>query len=152
MCFPSGPNLIAVNVLCGGNYAFNPISNDCSLSLNHQACLGNQFTCNNVGDMGPWPLNPNIYYICMAASNGVRVLFPTLFRCVVGQVFRGGQCSVPNGIDGNVVDCEHAGLFYDPYDCTSYYHCDALLRSQHITCPTGTYFNQMTLGCIRGTC
>jgi len=152
MCFPSGPAMIAVNILCGGNYAFNPITNDCSLNLNNPVCQGNQFTCNNVGDMGPWPLNPNIYYICMAENGPNRVLFPTLFRCQVGHIFRGGQCGPPNGIDGNVFDCQRAGLFPDPYDCHAYFHCDGLLRSQHIICPTGTYFNQLTFGCIRGTC
>jgi hypothetical protein len=153
MCFPSGPNLIAVNVLCGGNYAFNPVTNDCSLNLNNPVCRGNQFTCNNVGDMGAWPLNPNIYYICMAQTNAVRVLFPTLYRCPVGQVFRGGSCVVSNGVEGpGGFVCTRAGLFPDPYNCRAYFHCNGLLRSEHITCPSGTYFNRYTLGCIRGTC
>lgn len=152
MCFPSGPTLIAVNVLCGGNYAFNPITNDCSLTMNSPVCQRPPFTCNNVGDMGAWPLNPNIYYICMAANNAVRIMFPTLFRCPVGLIFRAGQCAPPNGIDGNLFNCQKAGLFPDPFDCHAYFHCDGLLRSQHINCPTGTYFNQITLGCIRGIC
>jgi Chitin binding Peritrophin-A domain len=152
MCFQSGMNLINVNVLCGGNYAYNPITNDCSLTLNHPICRGNQFTCNNVGDMGPWPLNPNIYYICMVASGPTRSFFPTIFRCPLGQTFQGGQCAEGNGIGGNVFDCQRAGLFPDPYDCHAYFHCDGLLRSQRIVCPVGTYFNQFTLGCIRGSC
>jgi len=155
MCFPSGPNMISVNVLCGGNFAFNPITNDCSLDMTSPVCRGSQFTCNNVGDMGPWPLNPNIYYMCMASGNGggtIRVLFPTLFRCPIGEVFRGGQCGLPNGIGGNLYNCQRAGLFPDPYDCHAYFHCDGLLRAQHIICPTGTYFNVITLGCIRGVC
>lgn len=90
--------------------------------------------------------------MCMARNDGVRVLFPELFRCPVGQIFRAGDCGVPNGIDGNLFNCQRAGLFADPYDCHYYFHCDGLLRSQHIRCPTGTYFNQLTLGCIRGTC
>lgn len=152
MCFPSGLNLISVNILCGGNYAFNPVTNDCSLDLTSRACQGSQFACNSVGDMGAWPLNPNIYYICMAQTGAVRYMFPTLFRCPVGLIFRAGQCAPPNGIDGNLFNCTKAGLFPDPFDCKAYFHCDGLLRSQHINCPTGTYFNQITLGCIRGTC
>lgn len=59
MCVPNGLNIINMNVLCGGNYAFNPVSNDCSLDTTHATCRGNQWTCNNVGDMGAWPLNAN---------------------------------------------------------------------------------------------
>lgn len=153
LCFPSGPTMIAVNIQCGGNYAFNPITNDCSLDTMNPICSGNQFTCNNVGDMGAWPLNPNIYYMCMAANGPTRILFPTLFRCPIGQIFMAGQCAIPNGNgNGNLFNCNKAGLFPDPYDCHAYFHCDGLLRSQRIVCPIGTYFNVITLGCIRGVC
>lgn len=143
-----------MNIQCGGNAAFNPVMNDCSLSLNNPICMGSQFTCNNVGDMGPWPLNANIYYMCLAGTdaNGQRFLFPSIFRCQVGLIFRNGDCVPPNGVDGNVFDCTVSGLFPDLADCHAYFHCDALLRSQRIVCPTGTYFNRITNGCIRGTC
>jgi hypothetical protein len=167
MCFLSYPNLISINIRCGGNFAFNPITNDCSLDMNHQVCRGNQFTCNRVGDMGPWPLNPNIYYICMAQSDTVGnqlILFPQMYRCPVHEIFRGGNCvrndgsfppgviPPPGGPPGGGFQCTRAGLFPDQFDCRSYYHCDGLMRARHLTCPTGTYFNLMTLGCIRGNC
>lgn len=167
----SFPTLIAVNVRCGGNFAFNPITNDCSLTTSHQVCQNAQFTCNNVGDMGPWPLNPNIYYICMAETGDnspTLIMFPSIFRCPVGQMFRNGDCTVggigppgigppgigPPGIGppGTGVQCNRAGLFPDPLDCRSYFHCDGLLRARRLTCPNGTYFNQMTLGCVHGSC
>lgn len=154
MCFSSAMTIVSVNVVCGGNSAFNSVTNDCSSSLTHPNCQGSQFTCNNVGDMGPWAGNPNIYYICMASTGATRVLFPSLFRCPVGEIFQNGQCANGNGggIDGGVFNCQRSGLFPDPYDCRAYFHCNGVLQSQRIICPTGTYFNRITLGCIRGTC
>lgn len=88
MCFISANNMIAANILCVGNHAFNPATSDCSLTTTHQICQGNAFTCDTVGQMGAWPLNANIYYICMARSNnGVRVLFPELYRCPIGYYY-----------------------------------------------------------------
>jgi hypothetical protein len=157
MCFPSGPVIVSVNVLCGGNSAFNPATSDCSLTTAHQICQGNQFTCDYVGQMGAWPLNANIYYMCSARTNGVRVLFPQLFRCPAGQVFFNDDCvpgsggNFPPG-DGPSYLCSRPGVFYDPADCRSYFFCDGNLRSQRVTCPTGTYFNRMINACTRGTC
>lgn len=158
MCFPSGPALVSVNVQCGGNSAFNPVTSDCSLTTTHPMCLGNQFTCDYVGQMNSWPMNANIYYICMARNNGVRVLFPQLFRCPVGQVFFNDDC-VPGNGNGNGNNnggggyiCQRPGLFYDPANCRAYHFCDGNLRSQHILCPQGTYFNRLVSGCVRGTC
>ncbi|KAL7026980.1 hypothetical protein ACKWTF_005255 [Chironomus riparius] len=160
MCFPHGPNLLSVTVLCGDSVAYNPVTNDCSLPTMHSVCSGNVFTCDYVGQMGAWPLNPNIYYMCMARSNGVRVLFPQIFRCPLGQVFSNDDC-VPgssggllppgsNNNDGFI--CQRPGLFFDQSNCRSYFFCDGSLRSQRIMCPTGTYFNRMVSGCVRGTC
>lgn len=159
MCFPSGLNIIAVNILCGGNSAFNPVTNDCTLTTQHQVCRGNQFQCNQVGDMGAWPLNPNIYYICMARPNdlGTRVLFPQLYRCPIGQKYYNEDC-IPVGSNGgggggpSGFVCARPGLFPDPANCRAYFFCDGNLRSQHIMCPSGTYFNQMIYGCVRGNC
>ena len=117
MCFPSGNNLIAVNILCGGNSAFNPVTSDCSLLTSNPVCQGNPFTCEFVGQMGAWPLNANIYYICMArTTNGIRVLFPQLYRCPVGYYYYNEDC-VPNGVTGpgtppgNGFICSRPGLF-----------------------------------------
>lgn len=85
----SGSAIVAANILCGGNQAFNPATGDCTLTTQHQICRSSMFTCDHVGQMGEWPLNPNIYYICFARAdqNGVRVLFPQLYRCPVGEKF-----------------------------------------------------------------
>lgn len=157
MCFPSAGVLIAANILCGGNAAFNPQSSDCSLATTHEICRGTPFTCNQVGDMGAWPLNANIYYICMARNNnGVRMMFPQLYRCPVGYYFYNDDC-VPNGVSGvppggGVYRCTKPGIFPDPANCRAYFFCDGNLRSQHIKCPAGTYFNTQIMGCVRGNC
>lgn len=155
MCFPSGLQIVSVNVRCGGNTAFNPVTSDCSLSTTNNICQGQQFTCNEVGQMGAWPMNANIYYICMARTNAnIRMLYPELYRCPVGLVFHNEDCVPPNGGGGGGNDfrCIRSGLFPDPANCRAYFFCDGNLRSQHITCPTGTYFNQIVNGCVRGTC
>lgn len=156
MCFSSANNLISYNILCGGNAAFNPTTSDCSLTTQHAVCQGNQFTCDYAGQMGAWPLNANIYYICMVRqnSNGMRVMFPQLYRCPVGEKFSNDLC-IPNGSNGGGGSgfmCTRPGLFPDTTNCRAYYFCDGNLRSQHIMCPAGTYFNQVIYGCVRGNC
>lgn len=69
------------NVQCSGNTAFNALTNDCSLTLNHESCLVPQYRCSFVGEMGAWTSNPNIFYICVATMvNNTRQIFPTLYR------------------------------------------------------------------------
>lgn len=112
--------------------------------------------------MAAWPLNANIYYMCMARTNGVRVLFPQMFRCPVGEVFANDDCVpgtgggiLPPGSgnnDGSGHICQRPGLFPDPANCRSYFFCDGNMRSQRIMCPTGTYFSRGVNGCVRGTC
>lgn len=72
------------SIQCSPGSAFNPQLNDCSLDANNEICRVPQFRCSAVGQMGAWPLNPNIFYICF--SNNAR-LFPVMYRCARGEIF-----------------------------------------------------------------
>ncbi|CAO1412967.1 unnamed protein product [Diamesa hyperborea] len=153
MCYPNGVNLISFNVRCSGNAAFNSLTNDCSLTLNHESCLVPQYQCNFVGEMGPWTSNSNIFYICVASNtNNTRVLFPTLYRCPTSQIFVNNACS--NGGDTGVggFECLRPGLFPDRADCRFYIFCNGNLQAQRIQCPSGTHFSTQSNSCIRGEC
>lgn len=96
----------------------------------------------------------------MARTNVQRVLFPQLFRCPVGYIFSNEDCVLgsgnvfppSDGTQGGNFMCQRPGLFFDQSNCRAYFFCDGNLRSQRIMCPTGTYFNRMISGCVRGTC
>jgi Chitin binding Peritrophin-A domain len=64
------------------------------------------------------------------------------------------MCVTSNGGGGGGggFNCPRPGLFPDPLDCRRYFFCDGNRQSQHINCPTGTYFNTIVLGCVRGYC
>lgn len=93
MCYFVGPTLVSASVDCGNDKAFNPATGQCSLTINHPVCHEKQFKCLNAGDAHPWPMSPNVFYICKATSNqDERVLYPTLYRCDDGEIFDGYFC------------------------------------------------------------
>ncbi|XP_065081934.1 uncharacterized protein LOC135704412 [Ochlerotatus camptorhynchus] len=156
-CYQNGQNLVSINMVCE-NTAFSPASGDCSLPLNDMVCTTPQWNCTQAGEMNAWPGNSNIYYLCIADTrNGIRVLYPELFRCSANQVFSEGRCvdrqTVPSlpGED-NSYRCDSPGLFPDVTNCRHYYFCDGNLSSQHLQCPVGSYFQPQTSSCVAGTC
>lgn len=155
MCHMRGNTFVAANVLCTGNSAFDPATGSCSINIAHEICNNVQFNCQRVGQMAPWPTNANIFYICMATSvNGNRVLFPNLFRCPNGQYFDNDKqaCGTNGNGGGSSFNCPSPGLFKDPSNCNFYFFCNGNLSAQRIQCPTGTFFDTVNMGCMRGTC
>jgi hypothetical protein len=155
-CTTINEQLISFKIQCPFGSAFNPTNNECSFDMNHDVCTTPQFTCNTIGQMGVWPLNPNIYYICVS-SNGVR--FPVLYRCGRNMIFdlqqercvqnNGG--GIPGGGAGDF-RCTSVGLFVDPTNCRFYFFCNVNMVAQRIQCPNGTYFHPTQRTCVIGNC
>lgn len=91
------------------------------------------------------------------------ILFPVLYRCGENEIFRVDKCfkndliettttTLSDEIPAKPFKCSKSGLFPDNLDCQSYYHCNALMRSLHLKCPTGTIFHATKLYCIYGKC
>lgn len=154
-CYQNGQNLVSINMVCE-NTAFSPTTGDCLLPLNEMVCNSQQWECTQAGDMNAWPGNSNIYYICIADNrNGIRVLYPALYRCSANQVFSEGLCvdrqTIPT-LPDNSYQCDAPGLFVDVMNCRNYYFCDGNLSSQHLQCPVGTHFQPLTSSCVPGKC
>lgn len=163
MCHRVVHSPIPETVECGGDRAFSAASGDCSLSIRDDVCTEPQYKCKNAGDSHAWPGNSNIFYICKAKSErGVRILFPTLYRCSAGEIFNGHDCvpKQPHIIGaggGEIIDhqpfvCEKSGLFADTHNCQSYYYCDSFLRLRKYTCPSRTHFDNRVKACMSGSC
>jgi hypothetical protein len=162
----NGDNLVAVNIECGLNSAFSAATGTCSLSTKDPVCSEKPFICDKVGDVGVWPGNQNIFYICMATQiNGNRALFPTLYRCPDGYSFNGVDCQLGNNVPGifppnmpnwnnnnSPMGCSMPGLIADPTNCHNYYYCNNKLLVQRIQCPNGTFFDKDSLSCKPGEC
>ncbi|XP_062550974.1 uncharacterized protein LOC134215900 [Armigeres subalbatus] len=151
-CYQNGQNLVSINMACE-NTAFSPTTGDCSLPLNDTTCTIPQWNCSQAGEMNAWPGNNNIYYLCMADNrNGIRVLYPELYRCSANRVFNGTRCVDRQTVPSQTYRCDSPGLYEDVTDCRYYYFCDANLVAQHIQCPSGSYFDTRTSSCVLGTC
>lgn len=161
MCYTNGLNLVAINVNCGRNAAFNPTTGDCSLTTNASICSEPMFNCDIVGRMQAWPGNNNIFYVCHAKmQNNDRILFPELHRCSSNEVFSNGEClskvfslglttiAVP---PVNNFICPSFGL-YAAEDCRYYHYCNGFIGSQLIKCSDGSYFDKTSSACVRGIC
>ena len=155
--------MVAANAVCGENSAFDPATSGCNLNTASEVCTVPQFTCQNVGDMGAWPANPSIYYICMANTiDGIRFVFPNLYRCDMGQVFNGRDCGIGSG-GGNIgggnigggntgFRCLAPGVYADDTDCYFYMICDSSLRARRVKAPNNWHFDKVTMQIRRGVC
>lgn len=52
VCYMNGNNIISAEINCNSGMAFNPLTGDCSLSLNANVCQVYGFTCKKPGDTG----------------------------------------------------------------------------------------------------
>lgn len=169
VCFHSGNNLISMDLECSDKTAFNPQTGDCSLEATPEFCNVYAWTCERPGDMGPWRMNANIFYICIAAdSPSGRVLFPQLYRCPALQIFDGEQCVSVDGTtattgttavtttsttsSGGEFRCPGPGLYQDTGSCRHYYYCDTSLQAQRVQCPEGSRFDPGASACVLGDC
>ncbi|XP_059608033.1 uncharacterized protein LOC132255879 [Phlebotomus argentipes] len=158
MCYQSGNSFGAINVECGGNYAYSVETGDCSITIDHHVCREHQYRCENVGDRAPWPGNPNIFYVCKAETreDGQRVLYPGLYRCGASEHFINNECRQITGGDQSTLppgnDCIAQGMFVNSLDCTSYLLCDHELNLHVIQCPEESFFNPVNMACERGNC
>lgn len=161
-CQQSGNSLGAINVECGGNSAFNPENGQCSLNLNSDVCLEDQYQCERVGQQAAWPGNSNIFYVCkLEVTGNTSHLYPALYRCGPEETFNGTICVRGEEAAGTTVgpptgiptyDCPAFGLYPIAWDCHSYYFCNNDLMPVVYHCPENTYFNATFLSCMRGSC
>ncbi|XP_037939879.1 uncharacterized protein LOC119672810 [Teleopsis dalmanni] len=181
MCYFVESALVAANVECGGDKAFNAATGQCSLTIQDEICQKEQFECEKSGDAHAWPSNPNIFYICKATSNqnSEQLFYPTLYRCADGEIFDGYYCRVmrpieptttttttttstisTSGVSTTVTTpstlprtCTNVGLTADPDDCHKYFYCSAVNgEKRHMECPRGTYYNPQLVSCTIGNC
>lgn len=162
MCYKAGSVLVSAAVDCGRDKAFSAQTGDCSLTLRDDVCRGPQYKCANSGDSAQWRGNRNIFYICKATLDlGVRILYPTLYRCAPGEWYNGRDCvegqsnqQITTTVPPNLVYfvCTSRGLHPDMHDCRSYFYCNALLRLTRYTCPLGTHFDSGLQSCTKGPC
>lgn len=165
--------------ICPQGTAYSPATKSCSLSSYDDICYKAQYKCENPGDMGPWPSDPNIYYVCWySTADGKPELYPLLHRCANGYEFKADRCiqtyssvnnpststtassAAPSAAPSTAAPAATTPLIScgigstlkaNPNDCHSYYVCsDGKLTSK--TCPGGTYFQVPTLSCVFGSC
>lgn len=157
VCYSAGNNFIGIGFDCSAGTAFNPLLADCSLRADHELCTKFRYTCKRPGDTAAWPMNANIFYVCITDINpvtGDRHLYPNMYRCQQNYVFDGNRCvdsedGVPPEID---FQCTAPGLFPDEESCRNYFYCSYDLKSEKHTCPTGTYFSVPSSACTIGEC
>lgn len=159
MCYRAGHTLVTANIECGGNKAFSASTGDCSKTIEDAVCTEPQYECEHSGDTHAWTGNLNVFFICTATfDHGVRILYPSLYRCASGEIFNGRDC-IPKhqyvDVDGEMLPsfvCENGGLFADAGNCRSYYYCDSALKWRKYTCPHRTHFDNKIKSCVRGDC
>lgn len=79
--------------ICPSGSAYSPATKSCSLSSNDAVCYETQYNCTTFGQMGAWPSDNNIYYVCMVQNVGGELIrYPTLYRCQDGYNFVQGRC------------------------------------------------------------
>ncbi|XP_037825525.1 peritrophin-48-like [Lucilia sericata] len=149
--------------ICPSGTAYSPASKTCSLTPETDICLKPQYECNELGQMGAWPTDPSIYYVCHSTNVDENVVrYPALYRCRSGYVFVNTKCipytssteappTAPTTVPEIMTCIRGSGIIPNPYDCYSYFVCvNGLLVST--TCPTGTHYNDDSKSCIFGKC
>lgn len=161
LCYkPQGNRqVVAVKLNCPNGYAFNVHTSDCSLTDDDIVC-SQQFECARAGEMHAWPMNDNIFYICVKQENG---LYPSLARCEKGYVFKHTACVKDDGSEirpGEPVMtsttlrpdvCLKSMRYPDDRDCHRYYYCAGPgEKALHYQCPIGSYYK--INNCVLGNC
>lgn len=149
--------------ICPSGTAYSPASKTCSLTPNADICLKPQYECKTIGQMGAWPTDPSIYYVCHATFvENKQVRYPVLYQCQNGYIFNGNKCVIyttptlapppaPTAVPEVKRCTPGSGLTLDKSDCYSYYVCiDGLLQSHK--CPPGTHYEDKTKSCTFGSC
>ncbi|KAM7356666.1 uncharacterized protein ACRADG_002318 [Cochliomyia hominivorax] len=148
---------------CPSGTAYSPANKTCSITPNTDICLKPQYECTKLGQMGAWPTDPSIYYVCHATQiNGETVRYPLLYQCPNGHVFVDAKCvlytssttpppTAPTAKPEIQTCTPGSPLKSNPYDCYSYFNCvNGLWVS--ILCPPGTHYSDATKSCTFGTC
>lgn len=94
VCYYTDGRMNKVFARCPKGKYYSVLTNTCSFEEHKfQPSCPRQFTCDYPGQVGIWPRNSNIYYVC-ALNPDTRnsFLFPKVFRCSENMVFNGTQC------------------------------------------------------------
>ena len=156
-------NNVGERLVCPRGTAYSPATKTCSLPTNSDICLEPQYKCNRLGDMGAWPTDPTIFYVCHITSTGSeQIRYPILYSCSPGYVFINNKCTLfttptlapppaPTAVP-EIQTCKPgSGLSPNPYDCYSYLICvDGQLIPAN--CPASTYYNDKKKSCDIGKC
>lgn len=161
VCYKVGNNFVSGDLHCGTGAAFHPGTGDCSLKIEDKICTDFRYECTRAGDAAAWPMNSNIFYICVIEidDKGIRHLYPNLYRCPPNEVFDGSKCVNDDGgasssstTPSTSFRCPSPGLFPDVDNCTKYFYCNYDLSFVHHTCPLGTFFSTTSSACVIGNC
>ncbi|XP_037939925.1 low-density lipoprotein receptor-related protein [Teleopsis dalmanni] len=147
--------------VCPNNYGYSVTAKSCVVRSNQQDCKNIQFKCEHSGDMGAWPEDPNIYYICVTKHlKNTKLTYPLLYRCDDGYIFTNGKCVIseskvttPTQAEKTTVNtsCIANQLIANPTNCHGYYSCkNGELKPYD--CPNGSYFDSTKLTCVKGNC
>lgn len=141
-------------MMCPSGTAYSPATKSCSLSSTDEICFVSQYTCTKVGEMGAWPTDPNIYYVCHVKNNQI---YPILYRCQNGYTFNYGKCMAATAQTEATTTVlpttctPGSGLVANPNDCYSYMVCSNG-QLVNLKCSPGTYFDAKTKRCEFGSC
>ncbi|KAG8225746.1 hypothetical protein J437_LFUL016106 [Ladona fulva] len=153
---------------CGIPSSYNPISAECDILMqNNQLCLqGPLPPCQFNGQMLNMKGTP-FNYECVEVlpqEGKYPIIYPYL---QLGSTNPTNPTDSPNPINPTgspttttipdpSYDCQSAGYFPYPPDCTRYYKCvrnsDGKLEQTWLQCRMGSYFDKNTRKCVRGKC
>lgn len=103
MCTQLDPNgeadLVETTLKCSSGFAYNSLTAKCSIRIINGNCSTISPSCSKLGETGPDPQNPSLYYVCFRVQDDVTGeygTFPVIFSCPDDQVFDGvSSCTNP---------------------------------------------------------
>ncbi|CAD7077955.1 unnamed protein product [Hermetia illucens] len=94
VCYFNDGRMNKILARCPKGKYYSVVTNTCSLEeYKLQPSCPRPFVCEYPGQIGVWPRNRNIYYICaLYPDSRSPYLYPKVFRCLEDMQFNGTQC------------------------------------------------------------
>lgn len=103
MCTPAGSEFVELKLKCDSGFAYNSLTTKCSIPITNGTCSTISPSCSKVGNTGPDPQNPSLYYVCLTYKDPVtsqNSIIPAILSCPNDQLFDGAS-SCTNSINTN---------------------------------------------------